>query len=428
MGFEAGFNSGFNAGLNRKKLQAEIQAQQSQDRITLSNNVNTNINDVMASADTLTQNLLAQNTPVADIELQVKPLIDQAISLSEKSQGIGLNVTSVDSIRAKQQAMLSAPSQSTLAQQEQDSLRSEEQIKDEVELSNLEERETIKARVKRDFEPKTEVETLASLMVKEELTPEEAATKKLLQDKLTKQSGSNVLSRPVTVLNSDGEPIVNLVGKNGQLLPVIDSATGKPAVNATELRQRRTMNRLEGSENRKALKDLDKQYKDFADKSKSFMNQMDAYNSMLEDSTPADQSVLDQTLSMAYIRSIKPSGTISSNADFDNIDALRSIPEAIRDGVKASVLSGKVLAPRVRNAITKLMTEKYNIAKSRESSVIANAKSRAEGLGVQWTPPVYVPSQEGVELVDDEEPTDGLTAAEIQELEELRQARERGEI
>ena len=68
-----------------------------------------------------------------------------------------------------------------------------------------------------------------------------------------------------------------------------------------------------------------------------------------------------------------------------------------------SAVDGKTLPPRVRDSITKLMSNKYSIAKDREVSVIENGKKRAERLGISWTPPIYIPSKEGAKAIPDDE-------------------------
>lgn len=326
-----------------------------------------------------------------------KPVIEMA----RNAQANGLAVPPPEFFESQMNSLLNAPHGGQIQ---------------ETTLANKEDELRVTEEVKAEFKSKSELETLASLNVKKDLTPEDAQLKKLLTDKLTTGAdGNKIAARTVTVPDAEGNPIIHGIDtKNGGLVPLENPTTGLPAINATEARQRQSQNRLEGisdrndrKEIRLTLKQLDTQYKDFANKSKTFMNQMDAYNALVDqaqtDKTSVDQSVLDQTLSMAYIRSIKPTGTVSSGKDFDSIDELRSVPEAIRVFIRGAAFDGKTLPPRVRDSITKLLSNKYVIAKDREASVIKNGKTRAEKAGVSWTPPIYVPSKDGsTEIPDDE--------------------------
>lgn len=135
MGLAEGINAGsnfHNVRIGRKRLESELKKQQSAERIKLTESINSNINDLMVTVGEIIGHSKTRNISDDQIGLEIKPIIDQAISLSQGAEKNGLPVTSTSSIRAKLQSFMSQPSQEFLTGQENDKLKEKETIKAEV--------------------------------------------------------------------------------------------------------------------------------------------------------------------------------------------------------------------------------------------------------------------------------------------------------
>lgn len=398
MGFSQGLNSGtniHNARLNKRRLEQDVSKQKAQDRLNQQTQFNTVLANHMTEAEKLIATALENNNlDNPQIQSSIDAFVAPAIDVAERAreQGIQLSFTP-EQIQGKINAL-------RLGKTGQQSL--------EAENEQLRAKETIKAEVKQEFAaPKkpTELELFAQLSTQQgALTPEQEVMKKALTEKFSPKDkqGNSIASRTVTVDTPEGPVVHGVDTKNGTLVPM-QTPDGNPAINEAARRQRSAQNRLDRKETRLVLKDLDKQYKDFAHKNRIFLDQANAYNALVNSGETLDQSVEDKVLTMTFLRRLKPTGTISSNFDLASADELKNVPEAILSGIKGFFKTGKITSPRVRSAMVSYVTKEYQIAKQREESVIKNAKSRAEELGQAWTPPIFIPGSEGIVEVKDED-------------------------
>jgi hypothetical protein len=319
-----------------------------------------------------------------------------AVELSQSASSRGFQVTTPEQIKAVIDTASRGSNSAQTQAAENEQLRTSETIKEEV-----------RNQFKTPPKP-TELELFASLSAAKQsnqtLTPEQDFALKALQNKYRPRDKDKkgISSRTVT-LDVGGSPVVHGLDQDTGQLVALEDETGRPAINESARRQREQSDRLERKEHRLVMKSLDQQYKDFAHKNRIFMDQAQAYNALVLDNESTDQSVEDKVLSMAFIRRIKPTGTISSNFDLNSVDALRSFPEAIKVGIQGIIKDGKVLPDRVRKSMIKFVTKEFNIAKAREEAVISNAKTRARQLEQEWTPPIFIPGDSGIEEVKDED-------------------------
>lgn len=242
------------------------------------------------------------------------------------------------------------------------------------------------------------IDQYAALKTKPNLTPEEKIKLDAFENQFGSKGQNKIGSRVVV---SEGGVINGVDQVSGGLIPMLDDK-GKPMLSESAVQKRLTQKRLTNRETRLTMNSLDKTYKDFAHKNRLFIDQADAYNEIAKDNDPRTQSVRDKVLVHAFIRRIKPTGTISASLDLNSIDGLKSFPESLKAGIIGFFKTGKIQTDRTRNAMISYVSKELAIAKKREKAVIINSKRRANKLGEEWQPPIFLPGESGIEEVDEE--------------------------
>ena len=173
----------------------------------------------------------------------------------------------------------------------------------------------------------------------------------------------------------------------GEVVYKIDEATGEPIMDGPWVQRQTAEDRLVGAEDRRTFEDADESYKRFADEHRLFLDQMDNLNAMLSSPETADVSATNAGIKMAFIRLVKPTGTISSNYDIANVGKLQNLPQGVWSGVQ-SVWKGDNVSPKVKEEMLKYLSARYQQAKSREQFIIQRNQAQTRKHGVEWVPPV----------------------------------------
>ena len=175
---------------------------------------------------------------------------------------------------------------------------------------------------------------------------------------------------------------------NGVLIPAKDPISGGLATSATQARSDRSASLNMSEHERKVVGAADKIYMDFADEHRAFIMQMDNVNDMIANGSEYDQPVIDKAIAWAFIRMIKPTGEVTSEAHFDSLSKLANLPTSVWNSLKNTFFTGQQLPDNTRTSMVNLLETRYQQAKKAESSVVSKAKNMTGTVkDYDWQPP-----------------------------------------